>query len=134
VRNEQYERERKAARDAFQRESILALQVAISDVIGVVYEELDRMIAVSQQTRTWPTREWENPTAAGWSAAVLRLELSRARVFDSEIRSLADELRNVAGDSVWANSVDVAKQHSQRIEPLQIRFNEAVTRILPLLY
>jgi hypothetical protein len=33
IRDQQYERDRKAARDSFQRESILALQSAVFDVI-----------------------------------------------------------------------------------------------------
>ena len=134
ARDEQYERDRKAARDTFQRDSILALQAAISDLIRAVYAELDRVLAEFSQTGNWPARQWETPTATGWSDAVLRLEQSRARVFDDQLRSLATELRTVAGDSIWADRHATAKQFSQGIEPLQIRFNEAVTNLLPSLY
>jgi hypothetical protein len=65
---------------------------------------------------------------------VLRLELSRARVFDDQLRSLAAELRARAGDTIWAGSHAAAKQLSRGIEPLQIRFNEEVTNLLPSLY
>ena len=68
------------------------------------------------------------------SDAVLRLELARARVFDDQLRSLAAELRALAGDSIWAASLDAARQHGEGIEPLQVRFNEVVTGILPSLY
>src|SRR5205807_2803334 len=78
IRDQQYERERKASRDAFQRDSILALQSAIFDMIKAAYAELDRMLSEIQQTGQWPTRQWETPTAAGWSDAVLRLQSSRA--------------------------------------------------------
>jgi hypothetical protein len=47
---------------------------------------------------------------------VLKLETSRARVFDDEIRSLATELRTLAGDSVWAKSLESAKETSRRLE------------------
>ena len=133
-RDQQYERERRAARDAFQRESILSLQSAVSDLIAAAYEELDRMISEFKTTSAWPTRTWETPTAKNWSGAILRLESSRARVFDEKLRMLADEIRKLAGDSVWADSLDAAKRHSQRIEPLQSRLQEVVTRILPTLY
>jgi hypothetical protein len=89
ARDTQYERERKTARDTFQRDSILALQTAISDLIRAVHQELDRVLAEFRQTRKWPVRQWETPTAAGWSDALLRLELARARVFDDRLRSLA---------------------------------------------
>ena len=39
-RDQQYERDRKAARDTFQRESILSLQSAVSDLIAAAYEGL----------------------------------------------------------------------------------------------
>jgi hypothetical protein len=103
-------------------------------MIAAVYGELDRVLVEFQQTRQWPARQWETPTAVGWSQAVLRLEASRARVFDDQLRSLAAELRTVAGDSVWAASLDSAKQISRRLDPLHVQFNEAVSRTLPSLY
>ncbi|MFI6317982.1 hypothetical protein ACIBG8_10715 [Nonomuraea sp. NPDC050556] len=133
-REMQYERERKLAKDVFQRDSVLALQSAVSDMIQSAYAELDRMVAVAKDTGQWPARQWETPTAAGWSAAVLRLESSRARVFDEELRSLATELRTVAGESIWAESQESARAASVRLEPLQIRLHEAVARVLPSLY
>lgn len=65
---------------------------------------------------------------------MLRLELARARVFDDRLRSLAAELRTLAGDSIWAASLNAARQFGEGIEPLQVQFNEAVTAILPTLY
>ncbi len=134
VREQQHERDRKAARDTFQRDSILALQSAVTDLIEAAYAELDRLLAESRRTGEWSARQWETPTAAGWSTALLSLESSRARVFDDEIRSLADELRTTAGESVWAVDLDTAREASQKIEPLLGRFNAAVTAILPALY
>jgi hypothetical protein len=134
VREQQYEQDRKASRDTFQRDSILALQSAVMDMIKTVHGELDRILAEVQHSGEWPARQWETPTATGWSEAVLRLESSRARVFDDELRSLATELRIAAGDSVWARDLESARQASERLEPLQIRFHEAVTRVLPDLY
>ena len=134
MRDQQYQRERKAAREAFQRESILALQSAVTELAEAAYAELDRVLTESQRGGQWPAREWKTPTAVRWSAAVLRLESSRARVFDDELRSLAAQLRNLAGDSVWAGSLDSAMQASQPLESLLIRFHDVVARALPALY
>jgi len=134
IRDQQYEHDRKSSRDVFQRESILTLQSAVMDMIQASYDEVDRILAELQQTGEWRARQWETPTAIGWSAAVLKLESSRARVFDDELRSLATELRTVAGDSVWAQNLESAKQAGRQLEPLQRRFHEAVTRVLPTLY
>jgi hypothetical protein len=130
----QYERERQSARDTFQRDSVLTLQNAAADLIKSAFAELDRVIAVAQETGQWPTRRWETPTAVGWSTALLQLKSSRARVFNDDIRSLASELQQAAGSSIWAKSLDEAERHSKRLEPLLDRFNEAVARTLPLLY
>ncbi|MEV0584022.1 hypothetical protein [Nonomuraea sp. NPDC050310] len=130
----QYERERRSVRDAFQRDSILALQTAVVDLITAAYAELDRLIAASKETGQWPARQWETPTAVGWSPALLLLKSSRARVFNEDIRSLATELEKVSGDSIWAKNLDDAKQHSRRLEPLLDRFNDAVAHTLPSLY
>jgi len=116
------------------RESVLSLQTAVAELIAAAYAELDRLLAEFRETGRWTGRQWETPTAVGWSTALLRLESSRARVFDEELRSLADELRTVAGDSVWAEDLESAKESSRRIEPLLGRFNAAVNAILPNLY
>jgi hypothetical protein len=72
--------------------------------------------------------------STGWSAAVLKPESSRARVLDEELRSLAEELRTVAGDAVWAENRDTAERFGQPLELVQRHFQEAVTRVLPSLY
>ncbi|MFE4422009.1 hypothetical protein [Streptomyces sp. NPDC056817] len=134
ARDQQFERDRKAARDVFQRDSVLALQAAVTDLIKAAYDEMDRLLAELQETGEWTARVWETPTAAGWSAAVLSLEMAQARVFDDEIRALATELRVAAGESVWANDVEKCKQASRQLESLQIQFHGAVARVLPTLY
>jgi hypothetical protein len=134
ARDEQYERDRKAARDTFQRDGILALQAAISDLIRAAYQELDRVLAELKQTGDWTNRTWETLTATGWSDAVLRLELAQARVFDGRLRSLAAELRELAGKSIWAKSLAASERYSRQMEPVYLQFNEIITNILPSLY
>jgi hypothetical protein len=103
-------------------------------LIRAAYTELDRILAELNQTGHWTARKWETPTATGWSDAVLRLELAQARVFDDQLRSLAAELRTLAGASIWANSLAASKRHSQKMEPVYLQFNEAITSALPSLY
>lgn len=47
ARDAQYERDRKAERDTFQRDIILALQTAVTDLMRAVYQE--------QRTVSWPS-------------------------------------------------------------------------------
>jgi hypothetical protein len=65
---------------------------------------------------------------------VLRLELAQARVFDDQLRSLAADLRTLAGESIWAKSLAASKRHSQKMEPVHLQFNEAITSALLSLY
>lgn len=134
LRDLQYERDRKAARDAFQRESVCALQAAVSDLLKSVHAELDRQLAEFQASDAWPARRWETPTAKGWSEAVLRLELSRARVQDEELRKYSGRLRVVAGDAIWAADFAAARQLSEQLEPLEMHFNEKAARIFEGLF
>jgi hypothetical protein len=60
ARRDQLAQERASQRDAFQRESILALQTAVTDLIRAAYIELDRMIAELRKGGVWPARRWEH--------------------------------------------------------------------------
>lgn len=133
-RDRQYERDRKTVRDVFQRDSILALQASVTSLISAAYGELDRLLGMYRETGRWETRSWDTPTAQDWSSALLGLENARARVFDDELRMLAAELRERAGNSIWADSRDTAQEYSGPLEALNTRFNDAVRRVLPPLY
>ena len=134
ARNAQYERDRRTAREVFQRDSILALQTAITSLIGAAYDELDRLLAEYRETGIWRPRTWETPTAKNWSSVLLSLEAARARVFDDELRALAEDLREQAGRSVWADTRESAETYSKPLEALNSRFNDVVRRALPPLY
>ena len=110
------------------------MQTAVLDLLKSVHDELDRQLTESQGSGTWPARQWETPTAKGWSEAVLQLELSRARVLDQELRDFADQLRTIAGNTIWAANLTAARQLSEQLEPLQIRFNKTVAQIFRSLF
>ncbi len=134
AREHQRFQERHDQRDAFQHQSLLALQDALSDLLKAVFNEQDRMLEEMERTGSWPARQWETPTATGWEDAELRLQVSRARVFDEELRDLAREIHTVAKESVWASSLDEAKDFSPRLEQGYQRFNDLVAGALPGLY
>jgi len=102
-RERQRRQERQDQRDTFQRESLLALQDAVSDLVKAVFDEQDRMLEEMRRTGSWPARQWETPTATGWEDAELRLQVSRARVFNDELRDRAHEIHAIAKESVWAS-------------------------------
>jgi hypothetical protein len=134
AREHQRVQERQDQRDTFQRQSLLALQDAVSDLVKSVFNEQDRMLKEMQRTSSWPARKWETPTATGWEDADLRLQVSRARVFNEELRELAREIHEAAKESVWASSLDEAKDLNPRLEQGHQRFNDLVAKELPGLY
>jgi hypothetical protein len=124
----------RAQRDAFQRQSITALQDAVADMVKAVFTEQDRQLAEMVESSTWAARRWETPTAVGWVDAEIRLQVARARVFDDEVRALARDTRAMAMKSVWADTLDEAKRLNPRLEQLCEQFNERVAHALRQLY
>ncbi len=128
ARSHQREQDRQDQRNIFQRQSMLALQDAVSDLVKAVYVEQDRMLEemrrTKRRTKRWPSRQWETPTAAGWEDANLLLQVSHARVFDEAIRETARNIRDAARKCIYAGSLDETKE----------RLNEMVANALPGLY
>ncbi len=134
AREDQRRREREDERNIFQRESILALQSAVSDLVKSVYDEQDRMLVEMEKTNCWPARRWETPTAAGWAGAEIRLEMLRVRVFDKDLSELAGQVRAASKESVWAENIDDAKRSNRLLEQLFREFNGTAGKSLPKLY
>jgi hypothetical protein len=134
ARTHQRQQDQEDQRNTFQRQSLLALQDAVSDLLKAVFNEQDRMLEEMQRTGRWPARRWETPTATGWEDAELRLQVFRARVFDEKLRDLAREVLTAAEESVWASSLDEAKDLAPRLEKGNKLFDDLVASTLPELY
>lgn len=134
ARQHQREQDRKDERNSFQRQSILALQDAVSDLVKAVYNEQDRMLEEMRETSRWPSRLWETPTAEGWEDANLLLQVSRARVFDEAIRNEARDIRDSARACIYAGSLDETKKMNNQLRRLYERFNDMIADVLPGLY
>jgi hypothetical protein len=134
IREAQRRQDRQDQRDAFQRQSLRALQYAVSDLVKAVFREQDRMLKELRRTDSWPARQWETPTATGWVDAELRLQVSRAQVFNEPLRDLASEIHEVAKKSVWASSPDEAENLGAQLEQGHQRFHDLVAKEFPNLY
>jgi hypothetical protein len=64
---------RNARISEIQRQSLLALHDAVSDLVKAVFNEQDRMLKEMRRTGSWPARQCETPTATGWEDTELRL-------------------------------------------------------------
>ena len=117
ARQHQREQDRKDQRDDFQRQSVVSLQDAVSDLVKAVFDEQERMLEERGESGRWPARQWETPTATGWVDA---------RVFDEALRNLARDIRAVGMKAVWASSLDESKQLTPELEQLNEDFNKRV--------
>lgn len=61
--------------NTFQRESILALQSTVSDLVKSVYDEQDRMLLGLEKTQCWPVRQWEARLLLLLTDTEMRLEM-----------------------------------------------------------
>jgi hypothetical protein len=134
ARAHQRDQDRKDQRNMFQRQSILALQDAVADLIKAVYNEQDRMLEEMRETSRWPLRQWETPTAVGWEDANLLLQVSRARVFDEATRDLSRDIRDKARECIYASSLDETKEVNIQLRELYDRFNQMIASVLPEFY
>ena len=134
ARQHQREQDRSDQRNAFQRQSLLALQDAVSDMIKAVYSEQDRMLQELRRADRWPARQWETPTTAVWEDANLQLQVARARVFDEAIRDTATDIGEVARESIYAAGLDEAQQSNVRLRELNRNLNNLIANTLPKLY
>ena len=133
ARQQQREQDRADQRNIFQRQSLLALQDAVTDLIKAVYNEQDRMLEEWRQTGTWPCRQWETPTATGWEDANLRLQEFRIRVFEETLRKKAHEIQVKARECIYA-TIDDTKKLNVELRKMHLEFDELVASSLPELY
>lgn len=134
ARQHQREQDRKDQRDSFQRQSLLALQDAVADLIKALFNEQDRQLKQMKETKEWPARNWETPTADGWVDAEFGLQIACARVFDQELRDLALHIRSLGMQSIWAHDLDKAKDINGPLEQENERFHLLMANALSKLY
>jgi hypothetical protein len=138
------EQERKDRRDAFQRETILALQDVFGDLHKAVGLEQDRMITAAIEGAG--TRGTSPSGMSGWSLlrdsmlpedfliahrAITKLQ---SRVIDGELRTLALGIRDGSSHILLANSYAVMDTEAKKVDDLVTRFHDRVAKVLPDLF
>jgi hypothetical protein len=92
------------------------------------------MLNEYEATGIWPVRQWATPTAVGWAEAEIRVDMLRVRVFDGDVRSLAQQLRATSRKSVWAGTANEAEQEMECLEGLAERMNARIGEVLEAFY
>jgi hypothetical protein len=121
------EQERTDRRDAFQRETLLALQDATSRMRHATFQEHTRRSTLNEES--WAERG-EPPFTDEWIEAAERILWLQARLLDEELRQLVERLRHESANVMTAEVKDVAFKCLQRAATLNV---EASVRISTLL-
>jgi hypothetical protein len=118
---------------------------AVSDVLAQVLDTLDTSHRVADIARTsttallrvlgWPGKALASSEIPTRQAAPSAWRISRKPpAAPTRLHELAHEIQRVAGEAIWAAHLSAAKQHSRRLEPLHVQFNDTASRIFASLF
>jgi hypothetical protein len=92
ARQAEQEMARKDARDVFQRDTVLAFQDAVADLLRMVVDLHDEAIQAEEKNGYWPVPRHLDELPASFDEHFASVQGLRARVFDEELRRLVAEL------------------------------------------
>jgi hypothetical protein len=90
VREALQEEHRRDRRLAFEQETLLAIQNALSDMRQVTLRDYERRMSLMAEQGFWPPPSTSLLLIDGWIQADDRLSTLRARVLDKELRELLE--------------------------------------------
>jgi hypothetical protein len=128
------EQARKDARDAFQRDTILALQDAVADLVRMVIDLHGEAVNIEEKTGHWPppTRIGELP--ASFDEQFATVQGLRARVFDDALRRLVAELASSALGALHAADREGAARLMAGLSETNEQLQERVHALLKELF
>jgi hypothetical protein len=135
-RAQQAEREqrRKDVRDAFQRESMMALQEAIEEHRSATVLEFDPLLRRNRDSDSEQERVKVQRLSERWFEKDVSVKKLWARVFDAELRGLVKDFRGACFATV--NSEEVAEIFKQmnHANELARQVHDRIAVLLPELY
>jgi HAMP domain-containing protein len=134
---------RKDVRDAFQRESLLALQEAVEASRRAMVAQFIRARGASRKSRSWQrprkSPSWQRPRVGdsryeAWRDKDVSVKELSARVFDAEVRRLVQRFRGASSAAVFASEEQEAARHVNSANNLAGQVNDRIAELLPELY
>jgi hypothetical protein len=127
------EQERTDRREAFERETLLALQDAISDLRQVTMRDYERKVVLMAEQGPWPNPSMSLLLTNGWIEANERLIALRARAFDEELQKLVAGFGDATALAMTAQTQSDAEewivQAGSRLEEVNRRISELLPRL-----
>jgi hypothetical protein len=128
------EQERTDRREAFERETLLALQDAISDMRKVTLQDYKRKVVMMEKRGSWPQPSIGLLLTIGWSQADDRMLALRARILDDELQKLVEGFGDATTLAITAQSQSDADewivQAGSRLGEVNRRIGEVLPRLL----
>jgi hypothetical protein len=127
------EQDRKDRRDAFQRETILALQDALDDLGRAVAQERGKRLAEQATTGRWPVK-LVSQAAPEYHEARWKVSTLRARIFDPELRRLAGRAHAASDQILLAGDAEDMWERMEQGNEMLLQVDRRVTALLSDLF
>ena len=128
------EQERMGRRVGFERDTLLALQGAISKMREVILREYERKTALMAERGSWPEPSASVLLSSDWLKADDRLILLRARVLDQELQQLVDLFGEATSRAMTAESQAEADDSIVQAGVRLAEINGRIGALLPRLF
>jgi hypothetical protein len=121
--------ERRERRDAFQRETLMALHDATSRMRQATVREHERKTALMKARGSW-SDNGEPLLPDDWTEAAERLLWLQARLHDQELRQMLERLRHESANTRTADSQEVAIDRIVEAAKLNVQANVRISTLL----
>jgi hypothetical protein len=133
ARQAEREQARNDAREAFQRDTILALQDAVADLLRMVFDLHNEAVNAEEKTGQWSAPSRLGELSAGFDEQFVCVQGLRARLFDDALRHLVAEVARSALGALHADerqrAVRLMAGLSETNEQLQERVHAVVKEL-----
>jgi hypothetical protein len=121
-------------RDAFQRETLVALQDANVDFRRATIAEYHQRLEVAEKSRSWIPLSQGDHIADPWRDQGLMVKKLWARVFDPELTAAVESFRLACWEAIYASDKDEATERLNHAIAQSLVVEEHIARLLPELY
>ena len=127
------DQERMDRRDAFQRETLLALHDATARMRHATVREYERRTALAKDEGSWLPRDGVL-MPDDWTDGAERLLWLQVRLLDQELRQLLERFRHESANVMNAGSKRVADDHIVESATLYVQANVRISKLLKALF